>query len=115
MKAIDVLTYKDFIGSVHFSAEDDVFFGKVEGVNDLITFEGNSVKELKNAFRYVIDEHIRDCENENVPIEKSYKGSFNLRLTPDLHRRAVMMAKSQGSTLNAFVKESIERRLEHAF
>jgi predicted HicB family RNase H-like nuclease len=52
------------------------FFGKVEGINDLITFEGDSVKELKNAFHYVIDEHIRDCEIENIPMEKSYKGSF---------------------------------------
>jgi predicted HicB family RNase H-like nuclease len=114
MKAMDVLTYKDFIGSVHFSAEDNIFFGKVEGINDLITFEGDSVRELKNAFRYVVDEHIKDCEVENIPVEKSYKGSFNLRLTPDLHRRAVIMAKSQGSTLNAFVKKAIERNLEYA-
>jgi len=78
MKAMDVLNYKGFIGSVRFSAQDDVFFGKVEGVNDLITFEGNSVQELKDAFRYVIDEHINDCENENIPIEKSYRGSFNI-------------------------------------
>ena len=69
MKEKDVLTYKGFIGSVRFSAQDDVFFGKVEGVNDLITFEGDSVKELKNAFRYVIDEHIKDCERENIPLE----------------------------------------------
>jgi len=114
MKATDVIIYKDFIGSVHFSAEDNVFFGKVEGVNDLITFEGDSVQELKNAFHYVIDEHIMDCKNENIPAEKSYKGSFNLRLTPDLHRKAAIMAKSQGRTLNTFVKESIERRLEYA-
>jgi len=115
MKMNDVLTYKGFIGSVHFSAEDDVFFGKVEGINDLITFEGNNVRELKNAFQYVVNEHIKDCERENIPVEKSYKGSFNLRLTPDLHRRAVAMAISRGSTLNAFVKESIERRLEQVF
>ena len=114
MNAIDKLTYKGFIGSVHFSTEDDLFFGKVEGINDLITFEGDSVQELKNAFYYVIDEHIRDCEKENIAVEKSYKGSFNLRLPPALHRRAAITAKSQGSTLNAFVRESIERRLELA-
>ena len=71
MKAIDVLTYRGFIGSVRFSAQDDVFFGKIEGVNDLITFEGDSVKELKDAFRYVIDEHIKDCENENIIVRKA--------------------------------------------
>lgn len=107
----DILTYKGFIGSVHFSADDNIFFGKVEGINDLITFEGESVQELKNAFHYVIDEHIRDCEAEKIPVEKSYKGSFNVRLTPDLHRKAAITAKLRGRTLNAFVKEAIERNL----
>jgi predicted HicB family RNase H-like nuclease len=109
MKATNVLTHRGFIGSVHFSAEDDIFFGKVEGINDLITFEGNSVQELKDAFRYVVDAHIEDCERENIPAEKSYKGSFNLRITPDLHRRAAIAAKAHNSTLNAFVRQAIER------
>ena len=112
MKANDILTYKGFIGSVHFSSQDDVFFGKIEGVNDLITFEGGSVKELKEAFRYVVDEHIRDCEVENIPVEKSYKGCFNLRLSPELHRRAAITAKAHGSTLNSFVRKAIEQKLE---
>ncbi len=111
MKTKDVLTYRGFIGSVRFSAEDDLFFGKVEGINDLVTFEGVSVQELKEAFHYAVDEHIRDCERENIPVEKSYKGSFNLRLTPDLHRRAAIAAKSHRSTLNAFVRTAIERHL----
>jgi len=110
----DVLTYKGYIGSVHFSADDNVFFGKIEGVNDLITFEGKTVQELKNAFCYMVNEHIKDCEAENIPVEKSYKGSFNIRLTPDLHRRAAIYAKIHGTTLNAFVKKSIEQSLEHA-
>jgi len=56
----DVLNYKGFTGSVHFSADDKVFFGKVEGINDLVTFEGETVKELTDAFHYVVDEHIKD-------------------------------------------------------
>jgi len=107
----NVLTYKGYIGSVQFSADDNVFFGKLEGINDLITFEGETVQELKNAFHYMVDEHIKDCEAKNIPIEKSYKGSFNIRLTPDLHRRAAVSAKMFGKTLNTFVKESIEMRL----
>ncbi|MDR3062385.1 MAG: type II toxin-antitoxin system HicB family antitoxin, partial [Dysgonamonadaceae bacterium] len=89
----DTLTYKGFIGSVHFSADDNVFFGKVEGISDLITFEGETVQELTSAFHYVVEEHIRDCENENIAIEKSYKGSFNVRLTPDLHRLVAITAR----------------------
>ena len=111
----NVLTYKGYIGSVHFSADDNVFFGKIENINDLITFEGETVQELKDAFCYMVDEHIKDCEADNIPVEKSYRGSFNIRLTPDLHRRAAIYAKRNGTTLNAFVKESIERSLEYAY
>ncbi|MDR0810952.1 MAG: type II toxin-antitoxin system HicB family antitoxin [Paludibacter sp.] len=110
----DILTYKGFFGSVHFSTEDDVFYGKIEGINDLITFEGSSVQELKDAFQYVVNEHITDCEKENVFPEKSYKGSLNVRLTPDLHRRAAMSARLHGRTLNTFVREAIEQCLEYA-
>jgi len=107
----NVLTYKGYIGSVNFSADDNVFYGKLEGINDLVTFEGETVQELKDAFCFMVDEHIKDCEAENIPAEKSYKGSFNIRLTPDLHRRAAVSAKMHGVTLNTFVKESIEMRL----
>ncbi|GHT20376.1 hypothetical protein AGMMS4957_07090 [Bacteroidia bacterium] len=86
----NVLTYRGFLGSVHFSSEDNVFFGKVEGINDLITFEGETVQELTNAFRYVIDEHINDCENERISVKDGYKERFNVRLTPNLHREMAM-------------------------
>jgi predicted HicB family RNase H-like nuclease len=103
----DVLNYKGFIGSVHFSADDQVFFGKIEGINDLITFEGESVKELTNAFHFVVDEHIRDCEAENIEFEKSYKGSFNVRISPELHRQVATTAKTRGISINKLVNEAL--------
>jgi len=105
----DVLNYKGFIGSVHFSADDNVFFGKLEGINDLVTFEGETVKELTDAFHYVVDEHIKDCEKENIAAEKSYKGSFNVRLTPELHRRIAISAKMRGESINKFVLEALSQ------
>ncbi|MFT3752666.1 MAG: type II toxin-antitoxin system HicB family antitoxin [Paludibacter sp.] len=105
----NILNYKGFIGSVHFSADDNVFFGKLEGINDLVTFEGETVKELTNAFHYVVDEHIKDCERENIPAEKSYKGSFNVRLTPELHRRIAILAKMRGESINKFVSEALSQ------
>lgn len=105
----DVLNYKGFIGSVHFSADDNVFFGKLEGINDLVTFEGETVKELTDAFHYVVDEHIKDCENDNIASEKSYKGSFNVRLTPELHRRIAVSAKMRGESINKFVSETLSQ------
>jgi predicted HicB family RNase H-like nuclease len=61
----NLLSYKGYIGSIHFSAEDEIFWGKLEGIDDLITFEGRSVDEIKRAFHYMVDEHIKDCNNIN--------------------------------------------------
>jgi len=65
----NILEYKGFIGPVNYSAEDRVFFGKVEGINDLVTFEGTTVDELESAFKEMVDLHIKDCEQEGKPAE----------------------------------------------
>lgn len=109
----DVLNYKGFIGSVHFSADDSIFYGKVEGITDLVTFEGETVKELTEAFHVMVDEHIKDCEAENIAPEKSYKGSFNVRLTPELHKRIAVSAKMRGITINKFVFEALNETVSH--
>ena len=108
----DLLKYKGFIGSVKFAAEDEVFYGKIEGINDLITFEGENVQGLKNAFQYMVDEHIKDCAIENKPIKKSYSGSLNIRLTPKIHQQAVEKAIIEGITLNQLIKKAIEKELD---
>ncbi|HET6555784.1 MAG TPA: hypothetical protein VFG54_00625 [Prolixibacteraceae bacterium] len=54
------LTYKGFIGSVQFSAQDKVFFGKIEGITDLVTFEGTTMKELEEGFQSMVDRHLMD-------------------------------------------------------
>ena len=61
----DVLTYKEFVGSVHFSTDDEIFFGKIEGIDDLVTFEGTSVAELKKSFKESVDDYIELCKREN--------------------------------------------------
>lgn len=105
------MNYKGFIGSVHFSADESTIFGKIEGINDLITFEGETVKELTDAFHYIVDEYINDCEIENIAAEKSYKGSFYVRLTPELHRRIAISAKMRGESINKFISETLSQSL----
>ena len=107
----DVLNYKGFIGSVHFSADDAIFYGKIEGITDLVTFEGETVKELTEAFYFVVDEHIKDCESEEIAAEKSYKGSFNVRITPELHRQIAISARMRGISINKFVYEVLNESL----
>lgn len=107
----DILTYKGFIGSVHYAAEDRVLYGKVEGVNDLITFEGSTVDELEKGFKYMVDEHIKDCTRENIPLEKSYKGNLNIRLSPELHKKAAHNAAMRGVSLNQYINDALKKDL----
>ena len=110
----DVMKYKDFIGSVHYASEDRVFYGKVQGINDLITFEGSTVDELEEGFKYMVDEHIMDCTKKNIPIEKSYKGNLNIRLSPDLHKMAAYNAALRGVSLNKYINDAIKEKLTSA-
>ncbi len=64
----DKLRYKDFIGSVHFSAEDEVFYGKIEGINDLVTFEGTTVSKLKSAFKEAVADYIEICKESGKEV-----------------------------------------------
>ena len=107
----DILQYKDFIGSVHFNADDEIFFGKIEGVDDLVSFEGSSVSELKQAFEEAVYDYIILCKDNGKKIEKSYKGSFNVRIAPELHKKAKMLSVMQGISLNQFIQKAVEHEV----
>lgn len=102
------MKYKDYIGTVEYSDEDECFHGKVLGIHSLITFEGQSVSELKKSFQMMVDEYIEDCKADGIQPEKSYKGSFNVRITPDLHRKVSLCAACKGISLNAAVEAAIQ-------
>jgi predicted HicB family RNase H-like nuclease len=107
----DKLTYKGYIGSVHFSAGDKVFFGKVEGIADLVTFEGRIVDELIEAFKAEVNDYIALCKEVGKRPEKSYKGSFNVRIPADLHKKAMHRATLRGVSLNQLVQQAIEHEV----
>ena len=107
----DILQYKDFIGSVHFNADDEIFFGKVEGIDDLVSFEGNTVSELKKAFEEAVDDYVVICKENGKKIEKSYKGSFNVRITPEIHKKAKLLSVMQGISLNQFIQKAVEEEV----
>jgi predicted HicB family RNase H-like nuclease len=112
----NVLKYNDFIASVKYSEADEAFIGRIEGINSIVSFEGQSVKELKLAFQQATESYMDFCRRKGIfEPQKSYSGLFNVRIDADLHRRAAIKAKTQGHTLNAFVKKAIERDLELAY
>jgi len=103
----NMLKYKDFYGSVEYSDADECFYGKIIGTTDLVTFEGKSVKDLKKAFSEAVDDYIILCKEANKEPQRSYKGSFNIRISPELHRAAAHIANRDGISLNAFVEKAI--------
>lgn len=112
---MEAIKYKEFIGSVHFSAEDEVFHGKIEGINALVTFEGETVTNLKKAFIEAVDDYLIFCKEKGISPEKSYKGSFNVRIEPKLHKQASFIAVAEGITLNQFVQRAIEQEIHTKF
>ncbi len=111
---MNTMTYKGYLGSVAYSEKDNVFFGKIEGINGLVNFEGESVKELTDAFHEAVDDYLAYCKDEGIEPDKSYSGVLNVRLAPAIHRKIAMLARQAGQTLNAYIKEAIEEKVESA-
>lgn len=105
----NLLSYKNYNGTVEYSKEDECLFGKVVGIKSLLSYEGNSIQELEQDFKTVIDEYIKDCEQRGIQPEQPYKGSFNIRISPELHRSIAVYAIEHGKTLNAAVEEAIKK------
>ena len=108
---MNTMTYKGYIGSVAYSEKDQVFFGKIEGINGLVNFEGESVRELTEAFHEAVDDYLAYCADEGITPDKSYTGMLNVRLTPAIHRQIAMLALQAGQSINAYIKETLEEKV----
>ena len=110
---MNTLKYKGYVGSVAYSEPDKVFFGKLEGIDDLVNYEGESVKELTDAFHEAVEDYLIFCEEHGVKPEKSYTGTFNVRIAPDTHRDIANLAAEAGISINAFVKRALSEAVRH--
>ena len=109
---MNTLKYKDFIATIRYSEEDELFIGKVEGINSSVSFDGESVSDLKEAFAEAVEDYIDFCKEKGIEPQKHYTGAFNIRITPELHRIAALVAKREGFTLNGFIRKTLERELK---
>lgn len=110
----DIMKYKGYYGSVHYSDDDEVFHGKIEFVPSLVSYEGTDVKSLRLAFEEAVDDYLQLCKDEKKEPDMPFKGSFNVRIGHDLHRRAALIAKDQKTNLNKIVVDALERYLDAA-
>ena len=101
----NLMEYKGYFGKVEYSNDDNVFFGKVEGIADSVSFEGANTVDLKKAFCEAVDDYLDMCERMHKVPDKCFKGSFNVRVSPEIHKLSAIAAKSKGISLNRFIGE----------
>ncbi len=98
-----MMTYKGYSGSVRFDDEAGLFHGEVIGLRDVVTFQGRTVDELKQAFHDSIDDYLEFCESRGEDPDKPFSGKFLLRIDPVLHRRLAELSTHDGESLNNWI------------
>jgi len=107
----NMLKHKGYSGTVEFSADDEILYGKIVGVRDVVTFEGDTVTKLKKAFKEAVNDYIETCERLGRDADKEYKGSFNVRIKPRIHRLAAVRSAALNISLNQLVEKALEKEV----
>lgn len=100
-----MMKYKGYVGHVQYDDEAKIFHGEVLGLRDIITFQGTSVDELERSFQDSVNDYLKWCKERGEAPEKTFSGTFNLRIPPDLHAKLAFQAKTEGISLNAYITD----------
>jgi predicted HicB family RNase H-like nuclease len=103
-----MMEYKGYAAKVEFDDEANIFHGEVINLRDVITFQGESVGELKEAFRESVEDYLAFCADRGEESEKPYSGKFSVRLDPELHRKITIKARAAKKSLNSWISETLE-------
>ena len=106
---MNVLTYKGYAARIAFDAEDEIFFGNLAGVADVIGFHADSVAGLKQAFHAVVDDYVETCRKLGRAPQKPYSGKMMFRVDPEIHARAARAAELAGKSLNQWAEEVLDK------
>ena len=107
-----MMKYKGYIGHVEYDDEAKIFHGEVVGLRDVITFQGRSVEDLERSFKDSIEDYLNWCKERGEKPEKTFSGTFNLRIPPELHAKLALHAKTIGISLNSYVTEKLRSVVE---
>jgi len=109
-----ILEHGDYIARVEYDDADDVLHGEVLNLADVITFQGRTVAELRDAFAASVADYVEFCREHGKEPAKPFSGKFVVRIDPELHREAGEVAARQQRSLNAMVKEAIREYVQEA-
>ncbi len=104
----NILEYKGYHTKIEFDCEEFVLRGKIEGINDFVNFECENMKDVEKEFHMAVDDYLDFCKELGKAPDKEYKGTFNVRISPKLHKQLAVMAMKNGDTLNASVEKAIQ-------
>ena len=107
MKNDNLLHYKGYSAKPEYSVEDKVFYGKILGIDDLVDFQAEDARSIETEFQNAVDDYLRFCAEIGKEPQKEYSGMFNVRISPELHRRLSIAAQSRGLSLNKVVEQAI--------
>ncbi|MFH2045728.1 MAG: type II toxin-antitoxin system HicB family antitoxin [Pseudomonadota bacterium] len=102
-----MMEYKGYFGKVEFDDEANVFHGEVINLRDVITFEGETVDELRAAFVDSVEDYLAFCKERGEEPDKPYSGKFLVRVEPELHKTLVIQARKNGKSLNTWVNDAL--------
>ena len=106
-----MMEYKGYHARIEYDGEDGLFIGRVFGIVDSLNFHGTSVEELERTFHQSIDNYLQMCAEKGKTPDKEFRGSFNVRISPELHRGIALKAAQKGVSLNQYVQSALEDSL----
>ena len=109
---MNTMTYSGYTARVEFDERDNIFVGRVLGLRSIISFHGQTVKQLRSEFSAAVDDYVADCGAQGVSPEKPASGKLLLRVPPEIHSKALIKAHATGKSLNQWAMEALERAVE---
>ena len=106
---MNILNYKGYQGRFEYDPDADIFHGEVMNMADVITFQGRSIDEIKQALADSVEDYLEFCALKGRKPEKPYSGRFNVRIAPELHQRIALKASADGKSLNHWVAEALDQ------
>ncbi len=106
------MTYRGYTAVVEFDERAETFAGRVVNSDALVSFRGDTTQELKQSFYDAVDAYLEACEEEGIEPEKSYNGTFSIRMTPEIHEAAAIRSAQKNESLNQYITNLIRRDVE---
>lgn len=108
----NMMEYCGYYGSVEYNDDDETFYGRVAFIRALVSYEGETVQALKQAFHEAVEDYLELCAKQGKKPEQPFKGTFNVRTGPELHRKAAIYAENHNINLNQVIRQALENFLE---